>query len=363
MRKFFSAKEIFTGQEFLRDHTVVVNEGKIENLISSADAPADRIENFDGCTLAPAFIDVQVYGAAGKLFARYPEPWTLRTMQEVFFSQGTILFQPTLATNTNEVFRRSIDALRKYWAEGGKGIPGLHLEGPWLNPKKRGAHVEAWIHPPTMEEVRALLDYGGDTIRMITIAPEVCSEEIIQFILSRGIIVSAGHSDITYDQAIKCFDAGIPAVTHLYNAMSSLHHRAPGLVGAAFTHRRVVSAIIPDGHHVDFAAIKIAKELMGSRLFAITDAVTETLEGPYRHQLAGDKYECDGILSGSSLSMHKAFVNLVRKVGIDKGEALRMCSLYPARLLLCDDRYGKIAPEYDASLLVLGSDLGLLRII
>jgi N-acetylglucosamine-6-phosphate deacetylase len=363
MRKFFSAKEIFTGHEFLTGKTVVVKDGKIEDVINAEDAPPEDTEIFKDCLLAPALIDVQVYGAAGKLFSLYPEAATLRTMQEVFMAQGTVLFQPTLATNTMEVFRKAIDAMKQYWAGGGKGIPGLHLEGPWLHPKRRGAHVEQWIHPPTMDEVRSLLDYGGEAIRMITIAPEVCSREIIDLILSRGIVVSAGHSDITYEEALKSFDSGIPAVTHLYNAMSPLHHRAPGLVGAALMHRKVMSAIIPDGHHVDFAAVKIAKELMASRLFAITDAVTETADGPYRHQLAGDKYECEGILSGSSLSMHKAFVNLVRQVGIDKGEALRMCSLYPARLLLCDDRYGKIAPGYDAHLLALNPDLSLEKVI
>jgi N-acetylglucosamine-6-phosphate deacetylase len=363
MRKFFSAKEIFTGQEFVTGQTIVVKDGKIESIINDSDAPAEQTEKFADCTIAPAFIDVQVYGAAGKLFALHPEAATLATMHNVFQAEGTVLFQPTLATNTIEVFRKAIDAMRTYWQDGGKGIPGLHLEGPWLNAKKRGAHVKEWIHEPTMDEVESLLDYGGETIRTITIAPEVCSKEIIDLILSRGILVSAGHSDISYKDAMKCFDNGIPAVTHLYNAMSPLHHRAPGLVGAALIHRKVMAAIIPDGHHVDFAAVKIAKELMGPRLFAITDAVTETSQGPYQHRLAGDKYECDGILSGSSLSMHKAFVNLVREVGIEKGEALRMCSLYPARLLLCDDRYGKIAPGYDGSLLVLNHDLQLKKVI
>src|SRR5437868_7320124 len=128
--------------------------------------------------------------------------------------------------------------------------------------------------------------YGKGVIKMITLAPEVCSDEVIDCILSHNVIISAGHSNATYPQAMRCFEKGITAVTHLYNAMSGLHHREPGLVGAGFDAMTVMASIIPDGHHASFAAIRIAKKIMGERLFAITDAVTETSEGYYEHQLA-----------------------------------------------------------------------------
>ena len=198
---------------------------------------------------------------------------------------------------------------------------------------------------------------------MITIAPEVCSEEVIHLIKSYGIVISAGHSNATYEQAMASFEKDITTITHLYNAMSPLQHRAPGLVGAAFNHQSIRASIIPDGHHVDFSAITIAKKIMGSRLFAITDAVTETSTGPYQHQLAGDKYESNNILSGSAISMHQAFVNLVEKIGIDQDEALRMCSLYPAEVMGCQEQYGKIAPGFTAQFLVLNNDLSVAEII
>jgi len=125
---------------------------------------------------------------------------------------------------------------------------------------------------------------------------------------------------------------------------------------------KVMASIIPDGYHVDFAAIRIAKKILGERLFAITDAVTDTVTGAYQHYLAGDKYEAAGILSGSALNMIKAFQNLVNKARIETGEAIRMCSLYPARVLKIDDRYGKIAPGYKAAFNILDKNLELIKI-
>ncbi|MDQ3682587.1 MAG: amidohydrolase family protein, partial [Bacteroidota bacterium] len=187
--------------------------------------------------------------------------------------------------------------------------------------------------------------------------------EIIQLILSHNIIISAGHSNASYEQAMHYFNNGITAVTHLYNAMSPLQHRLPGLVGAAFMHSNVMSSIIADGYHVDYAAIKIAKTIMKERLFVITDAVTETNEGYYHHQLVDDKYECNGVLSGSALTMHSSFINLVKKAGIEVGEALRMCSLYPAQVIKADHLYGKIAPGYAAQFVVINKQLELVDII
>jgi N-acetylglucosamine-6-phosphate deacetylase len=284
-------------------------------------------------------------------------------MYNVFSNEGTCLFQPTLATNTIEVFKKAIDAVRAYWNGGGRGVYGLHLEGPWINPLKRGAHIESLIHSPKLEEVKDLLKYGRDVIKTITLAPEVCSPEIIELIVSHEVIISAGHSNATCSEATQAFENGIATVTHLHNAMSSLHHREPGLVGAAWLHGEITASIIPDGHHVDFLVIAIAKKLMAERLFAITDAVTETTEGPYQHYLVGDKYECNGTLSGSAISMHEAFYRLVTKVGIEVEEALRMCSLYPARVMKVEHLYGKIAPGFAAQFVVLNKQLKLVEVI
>ena len=356
--QIFSAEKIFTGNKWLENHYLIIENGKVQQLLSSSETAsfADK-KIFEDQFIVPAFIDLQVYGAAKKLFAVYPEVATLQLMQDEFSKQGTCLFLPTLATNTIDVFKKAIDAVKKYWSSGGKGVYGLHLEGPWLNEVKRGAHVKEWIHAPTIEEAKNLLEYGKDVIKMITIAPEVCSNEVIDLILSCNIIISAGHSNASYYEATGSFNKGISTITHLFNAMSPLHHREPGLVGAALDHSKVMASIIPDGFHVDYAALSIAKKIMGKRLFAITDAVTETNAGPYQHRLAGDKYECNGVLSGSALSMHKAFKNLVNEAGIEMDEALRMCSLYPARVLGIDKEYGKIIPQAAGQFLVLNKQL------
>lgn len=358
-----SADRIFTGNGWLEQYAIDVDKGRVRTLLPRTAAEASGARHYGGGSIVPAFIDVQVYGASGHLFAEDPTAETLQRMQEAFSREGTCLFLPTLATNTMEVTRKAIGAVKAYWEKGGRGVYGLHLEGPWLNKERKGAHVKEWIHPPEVREVEDLLREGKDIVKMITIAPEQCSPDVIDLLLSADIVLSAGHSNASYRQAFDGFEEGIAAVTHLYNAMSPLHHREPGLVGAALNHSSVKASIIPDGYHVDFAAVSIAKKIMGERLFAITDAVTETSTGPYRHQRAGDKYECNGVLSGSALTMHRAFRNLIEKVGTGMEEALRMCSLYPAQLLGCDDRYGRIANGSTANFLVLDAQMDIVELV
>jgi N-acetylglucosamine-6-phosphate deacetylase len=350
----YKADRVFTGTEWLENKSLIVLDGKIVDIIPSASVKDPQVLNHH--IIAPAFIDIQIYGAYGRLFSVYPTTDSLYKLYDYCTKGGALHFQPTVATNTADVFYQCIDAVKAYWAEGGKGCIGLHIEGPWINPVKRGAHIEAFIHSPSVEEVKQLLEYGKNVISMITLAPEVCSKEVIEMIRSYGIIISAGHSNATYEEATVAFDSGIHAATHLYNAMSPLQHRAPGMVGAIFDHSKVMSSIVPDGFHVDFSAVRIAKKIMQQRLFVITDAVTETTEGPYQHYLAGDKYEANGILSGSALTMVKSLRNLVQHAGIDLAEALRMVSLYPAQVMK-KGNMGMIEKGSDANLVMLNPSL------
>jgi N-acetylglucosamine-6-phosphate deacetylase len=362
--KAILAGRVFTGENWLDDHAVITEAGIIKDLVAVTALPSDiPRESYPDHLLVPAYMDLQIYGAHGKLLAVYPEPDALVKLNDYCRAGGAPLCMPTVATNAYEVFYAAIDAIRAYWQEGGEGIMGLHIEGPWLNPVKRGAHIEAFIHSPTVEQVRELLDYGKGVIRIITLAPEVVSPEIITLIRSYGIIISAGHSNATYVQAKTGFANGITAVTHLYNAMSPLLHREPGLAGATMDDDTVMASIIPDGYHVDYAAVRIAKAVMKERIFVITDAVTDTDQGEYPHQRNGDKYESGGILSGSALTMQSAMLNLVRQVNIEPGEAIRMCSLYPARVMGLDDQYGKIQQGYKASMLLLDQQLELIKLL
>lgn len=360
----YTASRLFTGDTWLNDHAVLVNDKKIVDVLPLAELPSNiSVTGFGEAVIAPAFIDLQIYGAYGKLLAVYPDADALFKLNEYCNKGGAAYCLPTVATNTIEVFKRCIDAVRDYWQQDGKGVLGLHLEGPWINPVKRGAHIESLIHIPTREEVNGLLAYGKDVIKMITLAPEICSREIIELVLSHNILISAGHSNATYAQAKQGFANGITTVTHLFNAMSPLQHREPGLAGAVMDDDKTFSSIIPDGYHVDFAAIRIAKQVMKERLFVITDAVTDTTEGHYPHELKGDKYEASGILSGSALTMAKAVKNLIDNNVTDSAEALRMCSLYPARVAGLDKRLGKIQKGYAASLVVLDKDINVVECI
>ncbi len=351
----YKAEKLFTGTAWLYDHSAIVSEGRITAIVpSDTTIDGDVIECH---LLAPAFIDIQIYGAHGKLLSVYPEVDSLHKLYDYCYKGGAPYFQPTVATNDTEVFHQCIDAVRDYWKEGGKGCIGLHIEGPWISAAKKGAHLERFIHSPSVEEAKALLEYGKDVITMITLAPEVCSKEVVGLIQSYGVVVSAGHSNATYEEATAAFDSGITAATHLFNAMSPLQHRAPGMAGAIFDHPAVMCSLVPDGYHVDFSAIRIAKKIMQERLFVITDAVTETTIAPYPHHLEGDRYESNGILSGSALTMAKSVRNLVQYAGIDLGEALRMVSLYPAQVMKLADRLGKIEVGFEASMVLLTSSL------
>lgn len=356
--KIYTAPRIFTGEEWLSNHAVKVENGVISSLVSLSQlSSSEQIDSFTDCIITPAFIDLQIYGAYGKLLSAYTEADSLFKLKEYCEKGGAAFCMPTVATNTYEVFHKAIDAVKDYWNKNGEGILGLHLEGPWINPVKRGAHIESLIHSPTLQQVEALLSYGKGVIKIITLAPEVCSKEVIDLILSHNIIISAGHSNATYNEAKKGFANGITTVTHLYNAMSPLQHRQPGLVGATMNDNTIKASIIPDGYHVDYAAIRIAKQVMKERLFVITDAVTTNDEGYYKHEQAGEKYEADGILSGSALMMNKAVKNLVEYAGIDLAEVLRMCSLYPAQVINADKKFGKISPGYQSAMVVLSNDL------
>lgn len=359
-----TADRIFTGDEWLENHAVVSGNGIIQSVMPVQDLSPDMpLERYTGNQLVPALMDLQIYGAYGKLLAVYPEPDALVKLNAYCRQGGAAWCMPTVATNSYAVFYQAVDAVRAYWQQGGQGVLGLHIEGPWINPARRGAHIESFIHRPSVAQVQELLEYGKGVIRIITLAPEEVSPDVIALILSYGVVIAAGHSNATYAEAVAGFDKGIKAVTHLFNAMSPLQHRAPGLAGAAMDDQRVMASIIPDGYHVDFAAIRIAKAAMGERLFVITDAVTDTETGPYPHQFKADRYESGGILSGSALNMLQAVRLLITKAGIEPGEAIRMCSLYPARVMGLAAQMGKIAPGYHASMLIIDRNYSLIKLV
>jgi N-acetylglucosamine-6-phosphate deacetylase len=358
MKTTFYNGRIFTGDEFLEGSFVHVDNAVISQV--GADKPTDARIDLESGFLVPAFIDIQIYGGNGQLFGEHPSVESLKATREYSLLGGATHILPTVATNSSEVMHAAIKAVAEYWRQGLPGVVGLHLEGPYISRIRRGAHIPEFIVQPSLSDVEQLMEKGRGIIKLMTIAPEVCSQDVIDYLQHAGVILSAGHTDATFEQATDAFNNGIHLATHLFNVMSPMQHRVPGTAGAILHSQNVYASIIADGHHVDYPVISIAKKIMGERLFLITDAVTENNSGVYQHRLQGDKYVVgDGTLSGSALTMLKAVHNCINKAGISLEESLRMASLYPAQALKLDEVAGRISSGYNADLLWLNDKLEL----
>jgi len=354
MKTAFINGTIFTGTEKISGKTLLIEDNKIVS-ISSPDSLSEETKVIDckDLIIAPGLIDLQIYGGGGFLFSNEPTESVLHSIINGLVATGTTGFLITLATNSMEVFRKAIKVVK---ANPHPALLGLHLEGPYINPEKRGAHIIEFIKRPETKEVEELLKEADGVIKMMTLAPEMCDPEIIKLLKDNGVIISAGHSNATFDQAVTGFENGITTTTHLFNAMSPLHHRETGLPGATYQSKNAFASIIADGIHVDYNTLAISKKVMGERLFLITDAVEEVKEGAYVHVKQKDRFTLpDGTLSGSCLTLLQAVKNCVEHVGIPLEEALRMASTYPAKLIEAID-LGKTEPGYKANLTIFSRD-------
>lgn len=351
------APRMFTGREWLSNRVVELDDGEWTSLDSSSSSPVDL--DVSSGFLCPSFVDVQVYGGHSLLFSNRPTVESIQATADEHLQTGTTHFQITLNCSPWETMKDAISSCKTYMQNGGKGLVGLHLEGPFFAPSKRGAHVLEFVRTPDRDFCRRVVQETEGLPTYMTIAPEVFDKESLSTLMNSPIMLSIGHSDATFEQATEAFNAGISRVTHLFNAQSQWTSRALGIVGAAMDHPAVRASVVADGLHVDFAGIRLAKKLMGDRLFLITDAVTEDVSGPYFFSKSGGIRFTDenGVLSGSALTMDQAVRNCVEKVGIPLEESLRMASLYPAEVLGLDDKLGTIEVGKEASFLWLSDDL------
>ncbi len=348
---YYNNDTLITGQEI-----------EISNAEIFAIRPANTTGTEQSITV-PGFIDLQIYGSGGRLFSADPTIESLTIMEDDLLKKGTTGFLACLATNTPEVFSACIKTVKAHRASA-KNCLGLHLEGPFLNPKRLGAHVPAFVRKASLDEIKHLLDFGDGVIKMMTIAPELQDDEVIQYLLDNGVVVSLGHSNATFDEATAAYNKGVQTTTHLFNAMSPIHHREPGIPTAVFNHNKAMASIIADGQHVDFEVVKFAQKLLKERLFLITDAVTACATGPYQHVQKGNKYVMpDGTLSGSSLTMLEAVKNCVSHCDMDLNDALKMATRYPAKLIGIEHLTGVIEVGNKADLLVLDRNLELKEVI
>ena len=351
--------QLLTTDGITTQQTVFIENGEIK-AISDGTIPADYTTiDAGGSYIVPGFIDLQIYGSGGNLFSAFPTVDTLRQMDADLIIKGTTGFLACLATNSMEVFYAAIDAAKAYRSEA-KSFLGLHLEGPYLNPKRLGAHIPEYVKKATLEEVKALIEYAEGTVKMMTLAAELQEEEVIAYLREQDIVLSLGHSDANFEQATAAYNSGFTTTTHLFNAMPSIHHRAPNLPVALFSHPTAAASIIADGQHVNFEVVKMSYNLLKERLFLITDAVTACEVGPYQHRLVGDKFTmADGTLSGSNITLLDAVKNCVNHCDIPLREAINMASLHPARVMDMAEHTGIVEPGKIANLLLLNEDLTL----
>ncbi len=357
--------QVFDGETIRPGLAVLVDGGIIAAVVPVLGVPssAERVP-LDGGLLAPGFIDLQVNGGGGVLFNTTPTVDAIRAIGRAHRSFGTTGFLVTFITDSTEKMAAAIAATRNALAAGVPGLLGLHLEGPFLNPAKRGIHDERFVRSPNQGDLALLAELPvGRTL--VTLAPEQAPAGLIERLVAAGVIVAAGHTDAGYDQAMDGFRRGIAGVTHLFNAMTPMASRAPGMVGAALDHRPTWCGLIVDGHHVHPAVLRsaIAAKPRGTMIL-VTDAMPPAAGGPATFDLGGRPIRAeggrllgeDGTLAGADLDMARAVANAVRLLGLKAEEALRMASLYPAQALGLTDR-GRIAAGQRADLVLLDDRL------
>lgn len=368
MKTVLRNARILAGDEFRDDLAVVIEDGRITALVSDA-APqlgsADEQVDLGGGWLLPGFIDAQVNGGGGVLFNNTPDVDSLRTLAAAHRRFGTTGLLPTLISDDVQVMRRAIDATRAAIAQGVPGVLGIHLEGPYIAPARKGTHDANKFRVPDADEIAmaASLDNG---VTLLTLAPERVPLESIRALVERGVIVAAGHTAASYEEARAGLDAGIRGFTHLYNAMSPLTGREPGAVGAALEDRDSWIGIIADGVHVHPASLRVALAAKPrGKVMLVTDAMPPVGADSPSYELYGEVITAvDGVvrnaagsLAGSALDMATAVRNAVHLLGLPLDEAARMASRYPAQFLNLDDRLGEIAEGYQADLVLLDDAL------
>ena len=356
---------IFDG-ESVHEHKAVLIEGEhIVAVVDPEQVPADIGASYDleGGTLIPGFIDLQVNGGGGVLFTAAPTVDSLRTIGAAHRQYGTTGFLPTLITTRFDVMREAVSAVAEAIAIGTPGVLGLHLEGPFLSPERKGVHDAGKFCQLDQIGFDILTSLQvGSTV--VTLAPELTSPQMISRLVAEGVIVCGGHSGATYAQTRDALAHGLSGFTHLYNAMTPLQSREPGMVGAALEDDDSWFGIIADGHHIHPAAFSVAvvaKKKGGALL--VTDAMPTVgspdtsfiLDGKTIVASEGRVTNAEGTLAGSDLNMLLAVNNAAKFARLDWFEAVRMASLYPARALGLERELGAIRPGFRASLLALDS--------
>ena len=357
---------VLTDDGFRPDLAVLVEDGKVVALLPESGLPAGVTRrDLGGGHLLPGYIDVQVNGGGGVLFNNAPTVEALRSIVAGHRRFGSTGLMPTLISDDVETMRLAVAAVRQAIAEGVPGVLGIHLEGPYIAPERKGTHNADKFRVPDAAEIEMAtsLDNG---VTLITLAPEQVPADTIRAMVARGAKVAAGHTAASYEQARVGLDAGISGFTHLYNAMTPLQGRDPGVVGAALEDPHSWCGVIVDGVHVHPASLRVALAAKPrGKILLVTDAMPMVGADAPSFELYGETITAiDGVvrnaagsLAGSALDMASAVRNTVQMLGLPLEEAARMASTYPAQFLGIDDYRGRIAPGCAADLVLLDDAL------
>ena len=370
MRQVLRNGRILLSSQIESGRAVVLEDDQIADVVADADSPRDSEElDLDGGILLPGFIDVQVNGGGGALFGEQPSVESIRTIANAHHRYGTTAFLPTIISADFERIARAIAAVDAAIEDGVPGVLGIHIEGPFISPERKGIH-DASRFRNLDEDAFRLLTSAKHGQTLVTLAPEETTPEMIARLVAAGIIVSAGHTNASYAETRVALDHGVTGFTHLFNAMSPMLGREPGAVGAALEDRASWCGIIVDGYHVDPVMLKLALRLKGpDRLMLVTDAMPSVGSAQKTFMLDGQKIVAedgvcmgqDGTLAGSDLDMASALRNAVRLMDQDVAAAANMASRNPAMFLGLGDTIGSIAPGKRADLVLMTDDLHVVR--
>ncbi len=356
---------IYTDNRILYGHAITVHKDKIHSIVPQEQL-TEKVEIIDlqGANLTAGFIDLQLNGCGGVMVNETPSVKTLEIMQATNRRSGTTSFLPTFITASDEGMKSAVSMMRDFLSQHQNQALGLHLEGPYISKEKKGVHREEYIRAISPEMATFLLD-NSDVITKITLAAENPTAEYIPEFVSKGIVVSIGHSNANFATAQQAFGQGATFATHLHNAMSAVKSgREMGVVGAVLANDNVYTGVIADGLHVEFDNIKIAKRAKGNKLCLVTDATAAAganiekfdFVGTTVYVRNGKCYDANGTLGGSAATMIECLENVVKHANIPLDEALRMCNLYPAQAIKVDHKLGSIRTGNIANLTAFTHD-------
>lgn len=361
----FTNGSVVTPAGTLAGATIAVSDDRIVSIEALAERPDGDVVDLAGGWLVPGFIDTQVNGGGGVLLNDQPSVAGIAAIGAAHARYGTTAFLPTLISDTLDVIEATLDAMDAAIKAGVPGVVGAHIEGPCIAVSRKGIHDPAKFRRLDAQMIDLLSRPRAGRV-MVTLAPEMADPASIRRLVDAGVIVSAGHTDADYDMMVEAIDAGLTGVTHLFNAMSPLLHRAPGVVGAALDDRAVYCGLIADGLHVHDAALRLAVNARPhDRLMLVSDAMPSVgavdkdflLQGRLIRVANGQCLGEDGTLAGSDLDMAGALRLLVARTGVSVETAAAMAATNPAAFLGLAQERGALAAGQRADWVRLTPDL------